>query len=462
MLPKVFSFVDVETNGMSAVHGRIIEIGIIRVEDNKVVDTYSTLINPNSYVDSFILSMTGIAGDDLQNAPSFYEVKDRIKELLIDSMFIAHNVAFDYSFIKKEFERIEETFSSKYCCSVKLSRNLYPDLRHHNLDAIIERFNLTCTNRHRALDDAKVIWDFYKLALKNFGEERLIVAFKNVLKRPSLPIGVTEEILDSLPDRSGVYIFYSKENTPLYVGKSKNIRTRVRSHFSSSKGLNVDMKIAQNINRIETIETAGELGALLLEATLVKKMQPLYNRQLRYAAKLLALKKNITPNSYNCVSVSPLDEIPIEQLAEVLGIFRSKSDLKRFLVALAKAYTLCPKLLGLEKVEKNCFNYHLGLCKGGCLGDELVAKYNLRFEEAFYKTKIKNWPFKGPIAIKEKSSKEEIFIIDKWCVLGTLKDSSQSLDDISRDYSFDTDTYKILTRYLNEKKDLEIFNLKNR
>lgn len=459
MLPKVISFVDVETTGLSPQNGRIIEIGIIRVENNKVVDEFSTLINPQTLVDPFIQTMTGITQSDLENASSFYGVKDEIKKFLSGSLFVAHNVLFDYMFIKNEFERLDEEFSAKYCCSVKLSKRLYPRFKHHNLDALIQRLNLSCVNRHRAFDDARVIFDFYQTSLKNLGEEKLIKAINYAMKRPSRPVGISEEILDSLPERCGVYIFYNKNNTPLYIGKSKNIRDRVLSHFSNSKRESADMKIAQDVSRVEVIETAGELGALLLEATLVKKMQPLYNRQLRYAYKLLAVKKNTTGQNYHSLTTSNLQDVPIEDLNQVLGIFKSKRELRDFLLAIAKEYNLCPKLLNLEKIKGNCFNYHLNLCFGACSGKELFLKYNLRFDEAFYKTKIKDWPFKGPVGIKEESQKKELFIIDKWCVLGKIEDESQSLEDLRQDYLFDTDTYKILNRYINNNKDLKIFNI---
>lgn len=455
MLPKALTFVDVETTGLSPVFGRIIEIGIIRVEENRIVDQFQSLINPQTSIDPFIQSMTGITQQDIDNAPSFYKVKNQIKDLLKDTIFVAHNVLFDFMFIKKEFERLEEDFSTKYCCSVKLSKNLYPHFKQHNLDAIIKRFNFSCLNRHRAFDDAKVLWDFYQASLKEWGEKKLIKAFKTAMKRPTLPVSITEEILDSLPQRHGVYIFYNQENAPLYIGKSNNIRERVLSHFANSKMAGVDMRLAQQVSRIEALETAGELGALLLEATLVKKMQPLYNRQLRYAHKLLVIKKEINDKKYHSLSINMLQDVPIESLNQILGIFKSKEELKRFLVSIAKEYNLCPKLLGLEKTNDYCFNYHLKLCFGACSNKEFFVKYNLRFDQAFNSTKIKDWPFKGPIGIKEKSAKEEVFIIDKWCVLGKLKNESERIEDISREYLFDTDTYKILNRYF-KKGDFEV------
>jgi DNA polymerase III subunit epsilon len=164
-------------------------------------------------------------------------------------------------------------------------------------------------------------------------------------------------------------------------------------------------------------------------------------------------------DGYCSVVIENLQDIAIADLNQILGIFKSKKEVKGFLLSVAKEFNLCPKLLGIEKATKACFNYHLGACFGACSQKEIALKYNLRFEEAFYKTKVKEWPFKGPIAIREKSQKEELFVIDQWCVLGSIKDEAQTLADISQDYFFDTDTYKILNRYLNGKRDFEIFNI---
>ncbi len=402
MLPKAISFVDLETTGTSSRFGRIIEVGIIRVEENKIVKEFSTLLNPQTHLDPFIQSMTGISPIQLENAPSFYEIKDSVLEILKDSIFVAHNVIFDYGFLKREFQRIDKPFSMRYFCSVKLSKSLFPRFKHHNLDSIIERFNLNCKNRHRALDDAKVIWDFFQLSINQLGVEKVNSAIQKLMKRPSLPIGISENMLDSLPESPGVYIFYNKEGAALYIGKSKNIRNRVLNHFSSSKDNSIDQKIAQDITSIETLETAGELGALLLESTLIKKHQPLLNRLLRYSSKLIALRKVQKDNSYHLVSVDTLQELPFEEMENIIGIFKSNRELKDFLMLLAKEYNLCLKLLGLEKTKSACFYSHLGRCLGACINKENYLKYNLRFEEAFYKTKIKRWPFPSAIAIKEK------------------------------------------------------------
>ncbi|PIZ64583.1 hypothetical protein CO051_01130 [Candidatus Roizmanbacteria bacterium CG_4_9_14_0_2_um_filter_39_13] len=141
-----YSFVDIETTGTSTRHDRIIEIGILRVENDKIVKKYNQLINPETHVSPFITQITGIIPDDLEDAPTFEIVKDEVYELLRDSIFVAHNVRFDHGFLKNEFKRFDMQFSMKQLCTVRLSRTLFPEHRHHNLDAIIERFNITCTN----------------------------------------------------------------------------------------------------------------------------------------------------------------------------------------------------------------------------------------------------------------------------------------------------------------------------
>lgn len=454
MLPANLSFVDIETTGASPQKGRIIEIGILRVENNKLVKTYNTLINPQSYIDPFITQLTGIYPQAVENAPTFEQVKDEILEILKDSVFVAHNVRFDYGFLRNEFRRFGHHFSTKHFCTVKLARLLYPGSARYNLDSIIERFGFSCENRHRAFDDAKVLFDFYTKAKEDLPAQLFENAVDTVLKRPSVPLGISQESLDALPESPGVYLFYGSEGMPLYIGKSINIRDRVLSHFSSDHLSSTEMKISQQITRIETIPTAGELGALFLESTLIKKHQPLFNRKLRLSKKLIALKKVTTDTGYQTVEKVLLADVPSHELPLVVGIFTSQKRIKEVLSDICAKYRLCPKLFGLEKGKGMCFAYQLEKCSGGCIGNIHVLQYNLKFDEAFYIHKIKQWPFSGPIVIKEKTDKEEHFIVDKWCLVGTLKDESDVLNLETPEYLFDYDTYKILQQYVYRKQHL--------
>ncbi len=447
MLPKTFCFLDTETTGMNASFNRIIEIGIIRVENNKIVRKLNTLINPDTGIPSFISNLTGITSQDLENAPSFYEVSQEVLDILKDSIMVAHSARFDYGFLKNEFRRLEIPFSTKHICSVKLARTLFPGLDYYNLDAIMSHFNIKCENRHRAYDDARVIFDFFQKIQESVSEKIIAAAIDKALKKPSLPINLTPEALDKLPEAPGVYIFYGEDKYPIYIGKSVNIRDRVLSHFTNDHSSLKDMQISQEVRDIETITTAGELGALLLESTLVKKYQPLYNSMLREARKMILLIQTEDPDGYYSVDYKEVEKIDPHDTDKIIGIFKSFKQMRNHLYELSKQFSLCPKRLGLDHSKKTCFYYHLKQCYGACVGRELNIKYNMRFTQAFYKYKLKRWVFDSAVIIKEKGDREEAFIIDKWCLLGSVK-SEDDMTNITNEYRFDLDTYKILTKFL--------------
>lgn len=454
MLPQKIAFLDVETTGVSSFRDRIIEIGILRVEDGKLVSKYQSLINPNMYISPEIVSLTGIVPSQLEKAPPFEDVARTILKTIEDCILVAHNVRFDLGFLKNEFRRQEISFFPKHFCSVKLSQRLFPTFKRHNLDEIISRFDIECVNRHRAFDDAAVLFEFYKKVLTLFPEEKIEEAIKRVMKRPSLPLKLPEKELDNLPETAGVYIFYGENGMPLYVGKSINLRDRVLSHFSNDFRLSIDMKLAQSTCSLETIQTAGELGALLLEADLIKKLQPLYNRVLRNKRKLTVVKEKELPSGHMSVTVGTCDEIDTGELDTMIGVFRSKRQATNFLLEQAKKYQLCEKLLGIDHSSpKACFSYRLGNCRGACAQKETMLSYNIRFIEAFTNYKFKKWPFATPIVLSETNphtDKTDAFVLDRWVLLGKLDDSNDLTPP--EDVPFDVDTYKILYRFLQSSK----------
>ncbi len=206
------------------------------------------------------------------------------------------------------------------------------------------------------------------------------------------------------------------------------------------------MQIAQNVASIETIETAGELGALLKEASLVKSMAPLYNQLLRAKRRVLVAKKS-KMKEFPSIEIAELQKISPDEFGDILSVFKSRKQADTILRHVARQFSLCPKLLGLEKGKGPCFSYHLEQCKGACCGKETSLSYLMRFSQAFAEYQIKDWPFEGPIMVTEKNNdKEEGFVIDKWCLLGSV---TSVHDDISfQEYEFDYDIYKILVSYL--------------
>ena len=170
---------------------------------------------------------------------------------------------------------------------MKLSRRLYPEHARHNLDSLIDRHHLQCDARHRALGDAQAVWQFLRVAAEERGAEVLQDAARKLAQLPALPAHIERAVVDAIPESPGVYLFYGENDTPLYVGKSVALRSRVLQHFSDDVRSPREAQIAREIRRIEWRRTGGELGALLLEARLVKELLPVFNRQLRRASELV-------------------------------------------------------------------------------------------------------------------------------------------------------------------------------
>jgi DNA polymerase-3 subunit epsilon len=452
MLPKTFSFVDIETTGGRVTSDRIIDIGILRVEDGKITQKFESLVNPETYLPPFIEELTGIHADELENAPTFSQIKDTILELLADSVFVAHNVRFDYGFLRNEFRRYEYSYTARNLCTVRLSQLLFPQYPRHNLDSILERFNIQCKRRHRAFDDAAAIVEFYQKAQTMVEPELFEQVLTRLLKKPTIPPRIQTEYVEKLPESAGVYLFFNKDRAPLYVGKSVNIRDRVVSHFANDHTSSREMDMTSEIDHIETCVTAGELGALLTESQLIKSMQPLYNRMLRQSRKLTALKKVITDEGFHTVKIETLDSLSPQDLPETLAVVRSKRQARDHLISLVKKHALCEKLLGLHNTKGACFAHQLGWCKGACAGKEEPFRYNIRFLEAFSKTKITNWPFSGPIAIREEdpfSKNRELLIVDKWMLISRVYYGRNDERKVTHEAGiFDYDTYKILKKYI--------------
>lgn len=268
------------------------------------------------------------------------------------------------------------------------------------------------------------------------------------MRRTLLPEKLSRAAIDALPRSAGVYLFYDENGQTLYIGKSIHIRTRVLSHFNHRSRRSV--RIAQEITDIKTIQTSGELSALLLESHLIKTHLPVYNRLSRYSPQLIVVTE-ISKGLYKGVDTSLYSYHDLPPREQIVGIFRSVSRAKQTLEAYATEYNLCPVLLGLEKSDRGCFSYHIGKCKGACVGKEPPETYNKRFKKAFHARKIKTWPYKGPILVNEQETSKQgtIFIVDEWRLIGSYRYEGKKIQSfLPQSHIFDYDTYKILVRAL--------------
>ena len=424
-------------------------MGLVEVERGRSVGEWSTLVNPGTRIPPAIQALTGITDDMVALAPAFAEIAGHLLARLEGKLLVAHNARFDYGFLRNEFRRAGLRYSSRVLCTVKLSRRLFPRESRHNLDALMTRHGLACESRHRALGAARAVGLLLERWRREIAHDVVAAAADALVRAPTIPAGLAEGALDAIPEAPGVYLFYGENGAALYVGKSINLWSRVLAHFAGDHRDARDMKIAQQVTRVDWIETAGELGALIEESRLVKQLAPVYNRRLRRAAELCAwhwrAEEMLDPP--RLVNAGDLAQVRFDDLH---GLYRSRSAALEALREIATAHLLCPIVLGLEKGKGPCFAHQLKRCRGACVGKETRTQHALRLAAALAQLRMRPWPFKGRIGVLESgAARDEIIVLDRWCYLGTVR-SEAELGEFTgqrRAAAFDVDTYKILTRY---------------
>ncbi|MDP3688770.1 MAG: exonuclease domain-containing protein [Sulfurimicrobium sp.] len=455
-LPLVF--VDLETTGANASGDRITEIGIVEVSEHGVSE-WSTLVNPQAPISPFIQRLTGISNEMVSTAPTFAEVAGALLERLRGRLFIAHNVRFDYGFLRSEFKRAGLDFRADVLCTVKLSRKLFPQHPKHNLDALVERHQLPVTSRHRALADARAIHAFWCKIHEELPVESIQDALHELLKPPRLPPGLDVSTVEDLPEAHGVYLFYGENDAPLFIGKSSNIRRSALAHFAADRKHHRDTMIAEQIRRIAWIETAGDLGAQLTESRLLKTLHPVHNPPRKGDHELCAWKLEPADNGGMTVRLVYARELDFGTETGLYGLFSSKRKAVDALREIAAAHRLCLIQLGLEHPPQgkraSCSAYPHSHCKGLCVGKEAPGQHDIRLMGALARMMVQAWPFSGPVGIRETAnwgSMMEIHLIDHWVYLGSVGSEQEIPQMPGARPAFELDVYKLLTHYLKQAR----------
>ena len=447
------AFVDLETTGMRAAVDRVTEVGIVRVDADPAggaprVSEWNTLVDPGEPIPPAIQALTGITDAMVRGAPPFSAIASAIEARIDGCVFVAHNARFDHGFLKHEFARLGRPFSARTLCTVKLSRRLFPDAEGHGLDAIMARHGLAAADRHRALGDARAIWAFVQAVYRDVPAETIGTVVKRILRIPSLPPQLAADALDALPESPGVYLFYGENPLPLYVGKSINLRDRVAGHFCSDWQRETDLRLSQEIRRIEFEETAGEIGALLRESQLVKALMPAHNHALRRKAESGVLELPAAPGPPRYVRA---DAVEPGNLPGRYGPFSSRGQAREALRSLAAEHALCWTALGLEKRPGPCFARQLRRCAGACIGAESPDDHAARLAAALASRAIPAWPCPGMAAVREQSADGErvdVHVLADWCWLGTARDEGElaRIVEAPPRPAFDIDITKLLLR----------------
>lgn len=452
MLP-CYVLLDLETTGGNPVHDRITEVAAVRMEDGQEVARWSSLVNPGTSISMFIQNLTGITNAMVADAPRFDAVAPRLLDLLDGAVLVAHNVRFDHGFLLNEFNRLTVALRVKTLCTVRLSRLLYPQHRSHGLDAIMQRHGLKTSARHRAMGDVDVVLDWLSIATQELGAEQINRHALSLLQGSAALPPQLETPVNDIPESAGVYLFYGEGPLPLYIGKSIKMRSRVMAHFQAAGKVAREMRMTQEIRRIEWMETAGELGALLLEARLVKDKQPVYNRQLRRSSTLCAWQLDEDPQAHPLLSLVQGNNLQPLQFGRMYGVYRSRRQALDSLRELADAHALCPQALGLESGQGRCFAHQIGRCQGVCCAQEKPELHRLRLQLALAQQKLHLWPHPGKIGLREhnpRTGRTDIHIFDQWCHLATAHDDAELEEALTSSctLAFDLDTYRLLVKRL--------------
>jgi DNA polymerase III subunit epsilon len=383
---KRFAIIDIETTGGKAENERITEIAIVVHDGVKIVDKFETLVNPERMIPPYISTLTGITDAMVADAPKFFEVAKKIVQITEGTIFVAHNVRFDYGFVREEFHRLGFVFTRRQLCTVKLSRMAFPGLPSYALGNLIKHFKIPVTDRHRAMADALATTVvFEKILAKNTLFESAETLINKGLKENQLPKSIQMEQLHALPETCGIYYFYNTENEVVYVGKSINIQKRIFEHFADKT--NKGDKIQEKVANISFEETGSELVALLLENAEIKRLKPPINKAQRRTNFQYAIFSYTDEKGYRRFWAAK-NVTTVRRKNKPLYEFTKLLDAKNYLKSLAKNFTLCENFLEIGEAQaedvplKACFNHHIGLCIGACLGKELPEAYNERADQA--------------------------------------------------------------------------------
>ena len=474
--PDRMALVDIETTGGKATRDGITEIAVIIFEHGRPLGYWQTMVNPQAPIPSFITGLTGISNAMVKGAPLFSEIAETLLELLSGRVFVAHNARFDYGFIKQAFKRSGIDYSTQPLCSVKFSRALFTAYKNHGMDALSRRFNLQLPSRHRALGDCIGIAQFFSATKALVSEEDIIAACKSVTETAVLPSHLPKSRVNKVPNKPGVYYFYDGDGELLYIGKSVNLKKRVMSHFYQDHQNAKDLDMSRLIADVTYTVTNSDFGAQLLESQEIKRFSPPFNRRLKKLSKLYKLNVAADDKGFHHTSISSAESSDIDLLGDC-GLFRSRKQARTTLLKMADDFFLCHRLLGLEPNSgRACFRAQLNRCFGACSGAEEKEDYNARLAIALEQYRVRTWPYKSAVIIKEppQSSEDELevryYLVDQWRILAHIQtqaeleefgyaavggqspfDSFQSLDNYPSGDStqtFDLDAYKILVSFL--------------
>jgi DNA polymerase-3 subunit epsilon len=371
----VYAIVDIETTGGHANANGITEVAICLHDGKKVTQRYTTLVNPKRDIPVYIRALTGITNEMVQEAPPFDEVAADIYHLLHGKIFVAHNVNFDYSFIKFHLATAGYDLQCNKLCTVRLGRKIMPGLPSYSLGKLCHYLGIENDSRHRAMGDADATSILFSLLLQKDTGNHVQTMLKQRSKDQVLPPHLPKEDIDKLPYAPGVYYFHDAKGKVIYVGKARNVKKRVCSHFSGNNSGYQRQEFLRNIHHVSYQDCGTELVAFVLEAIEIKRLWPKYNRSLKRYEHAYGIYAFEDQRGYMRLAVDKR-----RKLAAPLYTCNSLLDGRNILLRLINDFELCPKLCFIQNNHEACTGAMGHVC--ACEGIENPETYNQKVQWA--------------------------------------------------------------------------------
>lgn len=393
----------------------------------------------------------------LINAPKFYEVAKRIVQITENCILVAHNAKFDYRILKLEFERLGFKFERKSICTVELSKKLIPNLKSYSLGKLVKSLGIPISDRHRASGDAKATIKLFELLIAKDLDKEIIKA--SVRNEPKLQLEPKlTSIIESLTTETGIYYMHNDSGDIIYIGKSKNIKSRINQHFVGQNPKSKKIQLETSTVSYET--TGSELLALLKESAEIKHHKPKFNRALRRTIFTHGLFTFIDSNGYINLKIEKVkgDKKPVSTFGNI-------QSAKSFMNKIVEKHKLCQKLCGLYKSKNSCFKYTIKECNGACIGIEQVDDYNLKVEKIL---EYYNYNSKSMLIIDKGRMINERSVI--WIQKGILKGycyfdlnyqitNIDVLSNLITPLDHNKDSQHIFNSYIRRNKRLKLITL---
>ncbi|MEO7174290.1 MAG: exonuclease domain-containing protein [Saprospiraceae bacterium] len=384
----LFAIIDIETTGGSPKLDKITEIAIVIHNGSQIVEQYSTLINPERSIPWHITRITGIDDEMVQDAPKFYEVAKRVVEMTEKTIFVAHNVRFDYGFIREEFSKLGFSYSKQQLCTVRLSRQAFPGLASYSLGNLIQAFQIPVINRHRALDDALATSKLFEYIMTQQGHEKVQHQILNQSIRESrYPKDLNQEKIDALSDGCGVYYMYSRSGELIYIGKSIHIKQRIKEHFTdqTSKAAKLQSMVAD----IQVEITGSELISIIKEDIEIRKLKPEINKAQRSHKFPFAIAVNRSNPEFPKLEITEITA-KSKLKPELLCHFATLSKAQNRLRSIYRKFEICPCLQDSGERKEACLQRKFGICLSTLesispeIMETAISQLRKTFEGSFY------------------------------------------------------------------------------